>query len=447
MTATTDALLASDVKHLIHPLHSKAGHQDAHVWVKAHGSTLVDADDREYLDGLSGLWNVVAGHGRSELAEAASRQMTTLGYCSGYTGSSNPQAIALAERIAGMTYPSINRFFFTSGGGESSDTNFKTARYYFRQLGQPEKIKVISREWAYHGVTLAAMSATGISGYWPMFEPRVPGFSHICSPYPYRYQAPAGVSPGIAAANELEQKILEEGPETVAMFIAEPVQGAGGVLVPPDDYFPRIREICDQYDVLLVSDEVITGFGRTGRMWGLEHWGVEPDMIQFAKAITSGYFPLGGTGVSDRIADVIDGGEDVWMHAYTYSAHPVGCAVAMANLDIIEAEDFPSQATEKGRYLLEGLRTNLDQHPHVGDIRGLGLMVAVEIVQDRGTKEEFAAEEKVGARINQAMQQYGLFSRMRGDVVCLAPPVVITSEELDQVIAAVTGAIGDVLGN
>ena len=181
MTATTDALLASDVKHLIHPLHSKAGHQDAHVWVKAHGSTLVDADDREYLDGLSGLWNVVAGHGRSELAEAASRQMTTLGYCSGYTGSSNPQAIALAERIAGMTYPSINRFFFTSGGGESSDTNFKTARYYFRQLGQPEKIKVISREWAYHGVTLAAMSATGISGYWPMFEPRVPGFSHILS--------------------------------------------------------------------------------------------------------------------------------------------------------------------------------------------------------------------------------------------------------------------------
>jgi adenosylmethionine-8-amino-7-oxononanoate aminotransferase len=446
MPPTKTDLLASDVRHLIHPLHSKAGHQNAHVWVRSHGSTLVDADGSEYIDGLSGLWNVVAGHGRTELAEAASRQMTTLPYCSGYTGSSNLHAIALAERLAELTYPSINRFFFTSGGGESSETNFKTARYYFRQLGQPDKTKVISRQWAYHGVTLAAMSATGISGYWPMFEPRVPGFSHIASPYPYRYEAPDGISPGIAAANELEQKILEEGPETVAMFIAEPVQGAGGVIVPPDDYFPRIREICDQYDVLLCTDEVITGFGRTGRMWGLEHWGVEPDMIQYAKAITSGYFPLGGTGVNDKIADVLDSGEDVWMHAYTYSAHPVGCAVAMANLDIVQGEDFPTQAAEKGRTLLDGLKERLDNHPHVGEVRGLGLMVAVEIVEDRQTKAEFAADEKVGARINQAMQNHGLFSRMRGDVVCLAPPIVITDQELEQVIDAVTNAIGDVLG-
>ena len=446
MPPTKTDLLASDVRHLIHPLHSKAGHQNAHVWVRSHGSTLVDADGSEYIDGLSGLWNVVAGHGRTELAEAASRQMTTLPYCSGYTGSSNLHAIALAERLAQLTYPSINRFFFTSGGGESSETNFKTARYYFRQLGQPDKNKVISRQWGYHGVTLAAMSATGISGYWTMFEPRVPGFSHIASPYPYRYEAPDGISPGIAAANELEQKILEEGPETVAMFLAEPVQGAGGVIVPPDDYFPRIREICDQYDVLLCTDEVITGFGRTGRMWGLEHWGVEPDMIQYAKAITSGYFPLGGTGVSDKIADVLDSGEEVWMHAYTYSAHPVGCAVAMANLDIIQGEDFPTQAAEKGRTLLDGLKERLDNHPHVGEVRGLGLMVAVEIVEDRQTKAEFDADEKVGARINQAMQNHGLFSRMRGDVVCLAPPIVITDQELEQVIDAVTNAIGDVLG-
>ena len=446
MPPTKTDLLASDVRHLIHPLHSKAGHQNAHVWVRSHGSTLVDADGSEYIDGLSGLWNVVAGHGRTELAEAASRQMTTLPYCSGYTGSSNLHAIALAERLAQLTYPSINRFFFTSGGGESSETNFKTARYYFRQLGQPDKNKVISRQWGYHGVTLAAMSATGISSYWTMFEPRVPGFLHIASPYPYRYEAPDGISPGIAAANELEQKILEEGPETVAMFLAEPVQGAGGVIVPPDDYFPRIREICDQYDVLLCTDEVITGFGRTGRMWGLEHWGVEPDMIQYAKAITSGYFPLGGTGVSDKIADVLDSGEEVWMHAYTYSAHPVGCAVAMANLDIIQGEDFPTQAAEKGRTLLDGLKERLDNHPHVGEVRGLGLMAAVEIVEDRQTKAEFDADEKVGARINQAMQNHGLFSRMRGDVVCLAPPIVITDQELEQVIDAVTNAIGDVLG-
>jgi adenosylmethionine-8-amino-7-oxononanoate aminotransferase len=198
--------------------------------------------------------------------------------------------------------------------------------------------------------------------------------------------------------------------------------------------------------VLLCTDEVITGFGRTGRMWGLEHWGVEPDMIQYAKAITSGYFPLGGTGVSDKIADVLDSGEEVWMHAYTYSAHPVGCAVAMANLDIIQSEDFPTQAAEKGRTLLDGLKQRLDNHPHVGEVRGLGLMVAVEIVEDRQTKAEFDADEKVGARINQAMQNHGLFSRMRGDVVCLAPPIVITDQELEQVIDAVTNAIGDVLG-
>jgi adenosylmethionine-8-amino-7-oxononanoate aminotransferase len=198
--------------------------------------------------------------------------------------------------------------------------------------------------------------------------------------------------------------------------------------------------------VLLCTDEVITGFGRTGRMWGLEHWGVEPDMIQYAKAITSGYFPLGGTGVSDKIADVLDSGEEVWMHAYTYSAHPVGCAVAMANLDIIQGEDFPTQAAEKGRTLLDGLKQRLDNHPHVGEVRGLGLMAAVEIVEDRQTKAEFDADEKVGARINQAMQDHGLFSRMRGDVVCLAPPIVITDQELEQVIDAVTNAIGDVLG-
>ncbi|MFP6766702.1 MAG: aspartate aminotransferase family protein [Planctomycetaceae bacterium] len=446
MTATQDSMLASDHAHLIHPLHSKATHQSAHIWVEGSGSTLTDAEGHQYIDGLAGLWNVVAGHGREELARAAAEQMTTLPYCSGYAGSSNPHAIALAERLARMTYPSINRFFFTSGGGESSETSFKTARYYFRQQGQPDKTKVISRQWAYHGVTLAAMSATGISGYWPMFEPRVPGFSHISSPYPYRYQAPEGTSPGIAAADELEAKILEEGPETVAMFLAEPVQGAGGVIIPQADYFPRIREICDQYNVLLVADEVITGFGRTGKMFGLEHWGIEPDMIQYAKAITSGYFPLGGIGVNDTIADVLDNGEDVWMHAFTYSAHPVGCAVAMANLEIIENEDFPGQAAEKGQYLLDGLQAALGDHPHVGEIRGLGLMAAVEIVKDRETKEEFAADEKVGARLHQAAQQRGLFSRLRGDVYCLAPPVVITTAELDQVIEALAGAIHEVLG-
>ena len=446
MTTTKSELLARDQAHLIHPLHDRAMHQSGHVWVKGEGAMLTDADGREYLDGLAGLWNVVAGHGRGELAEAAAEQMRTLAYCSAYAGSSNPPAIELAERLAGLTYPAINRFFFTSGGGEASETSFKLARYYWKLRGQPDKTKVISRQWGYHGVTLAAMSATGIGSYWPMFEPRVPGFIHIPSPYPYRYEAPAGTSPGVAAAEELQQAILREGADTVAMFLAEPVQGAGGVIVPQDDYFPRIREICDQYDVLFVADEVITGFGRTGKMFALDHWNVQPDVMQFAKGITSGYFPFGGVGVSDEIAQVLDSGEAVWMHAYTYSAHPVGCAVAMRNIDIIQQEDFPAQSAEKGARLLEGLQDALAGHPHVGQVRGLGLMAAVELVKDKATKEEFPPEEKIGVQVNQATQKRGLFSRLRGDVYCLAPPIVTTSEQLERIVQIVTESIGEVLG-
>ena len=357
------ALIERDQSHLIHPLHSSPLHSNGRVWTRGEGAMLFDANGDAFIDGLAGLWNNTCGNGRKELADAAAAQMNELGYASGYAGSSNPKAIELAERLARIAYPDVNRFYFTSGGGESTDSNIKMARYYWKLRGKPGKYKVISRELGYHGVTLAAMCATGISSYWPMFEPRVPGFSHIPSPYPYRYEAPEGVSQGIAAANELEKRILEEGPDTVAMFIAEPVQGAGGVIPPQDDYFPRIREICDQYDVLLCSDEVITGFGRTGRMFGLEHWGVQPDLMQYAKAITSGYFPLGGIGVSDEIADTMERSGKPWMHAYTYSAHPVGCAVALAALDIIEGEDFPVQAREKGKRLLVGLKDALADSP------------------------------------------------------------------------------------
>jgi adenosylmethionine-8-amino-7-oxononanoate aminotransferase len=440
------ALLDRDHEHLIHPLHSSAGHRDGRVWVKGHGATLVDANGEEYLDGLSGLWNNTAGNGCQELVDAGAKQMADLAYASGYTGSSNPRAIELAEKLAPITYPDINHFYFTSGGGESSDSNFKMARYYWKLKGKPDKTKVISRQWGYHGVTLAAMSATGINSYWPMFEPRVPGFVHIPSPYPYRYEAPAGLSQGVAAANELEQAILREGPDTVAMFLAEPVQGAGGVIVPQDDYFPRIREICDQYDVLLASDEVITGFGRTGTMFGLEHWGVQPDLIQYAKAITSGYFPLGGIGISDEIYDTMEASGSPWMHAYTYSAHPVGCAIACAMIDLIERENFPQQAKDKGAYLIGQLRAALGNHAHVGEVRGLGLMCAVEIVADRGTKEEFPADDKVGPRIHDACVERGMFSRVRGDVFCLAPPIVSSEAELDRMVTILSESVEQVLG-
>jgi adenosylmethionine-8-amino-7-oxononanoate aminotransferase len=440
------ALVERDIEHLIHPLHNRTLHGHAHVWVRGEGHLLVNANGERYIDGLSGLWNNTAGNGVKALADAAHQQMLTMGFASGYAGSSNPNAIELAERLAAITYPNINHFYFTSGGGESTDSNIKMARYYWKLKGKPEKTKVISRVWGYHGVTLAAMSATGIPGYHPMFEPRVPGFVHIPGPYPYRYQAPAGESQGIAAANELEKAILAEGPDTVAMFIAEPVQGAGGVIVPQDDYFARVREICDQYEVLLVADEVITGFGRTGKLFALDHWGVQPDMIQFAKAITSGYFPLGGIGVSDEIATTMDESGKPWMHAYTYSSHPVGCAVALAMLDIIEKEDFAAQAATKGKRLLVGLKDALSDHPHVGEVRGLGLMCAVELVKDKSTKAEFDAAEGVGARVGAAMVKHGMFTRMRGDVICLAPPIITPDAEIERVVAITAAAVEDVLG-
>jgi adenosylmethionine-8-amino-7-oxononanoate aminotransferase len=291
------------------------------------------------------------------------------------------------------------------------------------------------------------MCCTGIPSYWTMFEPRIPGFSHIPSPDPYRYVAPEGAkSQGIAAADELEKAILAEGPDTVAMFIAEPVQGAGGVLVPQDDYFPRIREICDAYDVLMVSDEVITGFGRTGRMFGLEHWGVEPDLMQFAKAITSGYFPLGGIGMSDKVAEVMLDGGAPWMHAYTYSAHPVGCAVGLAMLDIVTEEDFPGQAAAKGKRLLDGLKAALGDHPHVGEVRGLGLMCGVEYVKDKATKEPFDAAEAVGPRIHAAGVERGLFSRTRGDVYLVAPPIASAEATIDRTVEILAEATKEVLG-
>jgi adenosylmethionine-8-amino-7-oxononanoate aminotransferase len=244
----------------------------------------------------------------------------------------------------------------------------------------------------------------------------------------------------------LEAAILREGADTVAMFFAEPVQGAGGVIVPQDDYFPRIRQICDKHNVLFVADEVITAFGRTGKMFGLEHWGVEPDMITFAKAITSGYFPLGGIGIGDRMAEVFDAAENVWMHAFTYSGHPVGCAVALAALDIYEREDFVGQAREKGAILLRSLKQALADHPRVGEVRGLGLMCAIEYVKDKSTREEFKPEEKAGARIHAAAQERGLFSRLRGDVFCIAPPIITSHAQLDRIVDIMKDATASVLG-
>jgi len=444
---SNSALIDKDQQHMIHPLHHDAGHASARVWVKAEGSHLIDADGNRFIDGLSCLWNVSCGHGRQSLVDAASRQMAQMAYCSSYNGSSNQPAIELADRLAGLAYPNINNFYFTSGGGEATDSNFKLARSYWKLKGKPEKTKVIARTLGYHGVTFAAMCATGISGYWTSFEPRMPGFSHIPAPDPYHYPAPAdGSSLGIAAANELEQEILRQGADSVAMFIAEPVQGAGGVIVPPDDYFPRIREICDQYDVLFVADEVITGFGRTGKLFALEHYGVQPDLMQFAKSITSGYLPLGGIGISDEIASTIRDSDKPWMHAYTYSGHPTTCAVGLATLDFIENEKLVEQAAEKGDYLLQQLHAELDGHPHVGNVRGKGMMCGVELVEDKASKSWYPPEWGVGGKMTAALIANGVFTRMRSEVICIAPPLTTDQATLDELIAGVRNAIVSVFG-
>jgi adenosylmethionine-8-amino-7-oxononanoate aminotransferase len=413
------------------------------VWVEGRGATLRDAEGREYIDALSGLWNVNVGHGRRELADAAHAQMTTLAYASAYAGSTNYRAIELAERLSAIAYPSINAFYFTSGGAEATDTSIKTARFYWKARGKPDKVTVISRRRAYHGLTLAAMSATGIPAFWPMFEPRVPGFVHIDAPDPYRFTSPdPSVSLGVAAANQLEAAILSEGPDTVAAFIAEPVQGAGGVVIPPPDYFPRIREICDRHDVLFIADEVITGFGRTGRWFGLEHYGVEPDILQFAKGLTSGYVPLGGVGVSDRIREVIDGVPPAqrFMHAYTYSGHPTCCAVALRNLQIIEDERLVERAAAlEGRF-----RAALDSLlplDGVGHARAQGLIGGVEVVADRTTRALHPPEAQMSQRLTDALLERGLVTRVAFDCICLAPPLVVTEEEIDRIVAIIGEAI------
>jgi putrescine---pyruvate transaminase len=436
-------LIQQDREHLIHPLYHPDDHEVPVIFVSGQGAILRDVEGREYIDGLSCLWNVNIGHGRAELAEAAAEQMRSLAFVSNYTGSANVPAIKLATKLAEVAYPSLNSVYFTSGGAESNESAFKTVRFFWKAHGKPDKINVISRQWAYHGVTMAAMSATGMAPYHKMFGPLTPGFLQIETPYRYqaKYDGPEEEY-GVWAANKLEEAIQREGPDTVAAFIAEPVQGAGGVLPPPDGYFKRIREICDQYDVLFIADEVITGFGRTGKLFALDHWGVEPDIMSFAKGITSGYLPLGGIMLSDRVQRAILDvpPENKWMHAYTYSGHPTCCAVGLVNLDIILNERLPERAATAGRRLLDGLRAFAD-HPNVGEVRGLGMMAAVELVADKASRSPFEPSKKIGERVTREMRSRGLFTRARGDVIALAPPLVTTDEQLDRIVKIVGESI------
>ncbi|HET6308914.1 MAG TPA: aspartate aminotransferase family protein [Rhodopila sp.] len=444
-----ETLLATDQKHLVHPLHHAKDHASAKVWVSGQGAMLRDADGNEYIDALSSLWNVNIGHGRKELATAAAAQIEKLAYASAYAGFSNEPAIRLAEKLVSLAYDNMAAVYFTTAGSEANESAFKFARYHWKRLGKPNKVKIISRRYGYHGVTLAAMSATSLPNYHKMFGPVVPQFLQVAPPYPYRW--PGNGDAGIGAADAVEEAILAEGADTVAAIIAEPVMGSGGVIVPPATYFPRLREICDRHNVLLIADEVITGFGRTGQWFGLGHWNTKPDLMSFAKGVTSGYLPLGGVIISKHMHEVLldAPADEKFMHAATYSGHPVCCAVGLENIAIMESEGMVERARVQGDRFRANLET-LRSLPNVGEVRGIGMLAAVELVEDKSSK---TPAKGLGARVVAEAANRGLILRLRGaadgppasgDTLCFAPPLPTPEATLDRIVSIVGEAIAAV---
>ncbi|HLF72308.1 MAG TPA: aspartate aminotransferase family protein [Dehalococcoidia bacterium] len=431
------SLVERDIAHLIHPQYTVGGQKDALIFVKGEGAVLTDVRGREYIDGLSSLWNVAVGHGRVELAEAAAAQMKELAFANGYTGYSNLPAIELAEKLVGLSYPNMDAVFFANSGSEANEVAFKLARFHHFLGGKMEKVKIITRHQAYHGGTLATTAATGIPAFWRGFGPLDPTFIRAGSSHPF---SQCGVDCAIA----IEDAIIREGPDTVAAVLAEPIQGAGGVIPPEPDYFPTLRQICDRHNVLLIADEVITGFGRTGRWFALRHWDVMPDIVTFAKAVTSAYIPLSGAIVSRDIHQRIVQSEDRFMHGFTNSAHPAACAVALRNLQIFEDENLVENAASLGARLHDGLRPLLKQDG-VGEVRGIGLIAGVELMQDVEKRKSFPLELNVGGRLVAACRDRGLISRNIGDNYLLAPPLVTSPEQIDRIVDILRESITEVV--
>jgi len=422
--------------------------EDLAIITRGEGCYVYDWHGRRYLDGLSGLFTVQVGHGRAELADAAGAQGAELGYFPIWTYA-HPTAIELAGRVAALAPGDLNRVFFTTGGGEAVESAWKLARQYFRAIGQPDRTKVISRNIAYHGTTMGALSITGIPSLRQPFEPLVPGAFHVANTNRYRCRLCADAPAcNLFCADEIEDVILREGPETIAAVFLEPVQNAGGCFVPPDGYFSRVREICDHYGVLLVSDEVICAFGRLGAMFGCERIGYQPDIITMAKGITSGYSPLGGFIASDRLAAPFTEEGAQFSHGLTFGGHPVSCAVAMANLDVLERE-----------HIVEGVRDNeagfraaldsLTDLPIVGEVRGMGYFYAIELVKDQATRAGFTHDEcerLLRGFLSPRLFELGLICRAddRGDpVIQLSPPLIAGPEQFDEIAGILRTALSE----
>jgi putrescine aminotransferase len=443
----TKALQELDKQSYMHPFtDSKAMHEKGtRIITSADGCYIYDSEGGKTLDGMAGLWCVSIGYGRDELADVAAKQMRELPYYNSFFGTAHPPVIKLAAQLKRLAPDNISHVFFTGSGSESNDTNVRMVRHYWQAKGQPNKRTIISRDNAYHGSTMAAMSLGGMKGMHAQGG-IIDGIEHIMQPHWY-HEALAGETAdefGLRAAQALETKILECGADNVGAFIGEPVQGAGAVIVPPATYWPEIQRICKKYDILLIADEVITGFGRTGNWFASETLGIKADLITIAKGLSSGYMPIGGVLISERVAKVvIEGGE--FAHGYTYSGHPVAAAVASANLSIIEDEGMIAQVRdETGPYLQKRLEELLD-HPLVGQVRGIGLMAAVELVQDKESHTNYPKEVGIGGICRDYALANGLVMRAVGDSMILCPPLIISKLEIDELIEIIKKSLDQTL--
>ena len=408
---------------------------DPAIFVSGEGVHVTDALGNTSIDGMSGLWLKNVGYGRKEIADAAYEQMLNLTYVP--LGTTTEPTIRLAEKISQIAPGDMTRSFFTSGGSEAVETALKLSRAYFKRVGEPNRTKFISRKGSYHGATMGALALGGSHLYPKLdYEPLMPGVFHVPQPLPYRCEF-GGETPEECAelcVNAVEEMIKFQDPETIAAVFAEPISSPMGCAVPGDNYWPRLREICDRYGVLLIADEVITGFGRTGKMFATEHWGVVPDMMTVAKGITSGYIPMGGCITRGEISDAFIGSQKAsFKHVITFGGHPVAAAAALKNIEIMEEEDMVENAAKQGVYLLDGLNEMKEKYQMIGDVRGLGLFCGLELVADRGTKEYFPAEADLANRITQGFAENGLLLR-GGDRMNVAPPLCITSSEVDDLV-------------
>ena len=442
MERTTAQWQAADAAHFLHPFtdFKALSAKGARIIRRAEGIYLWDSDGHKILDAMSGLWCVNVGYGQRALIDAAARQMAELPFYNAFFQTATPPAIELAELLAEVTPPQFRHVFFSGSGSEGNDTVVRMVRRYWDILGQPQRQVIISRHNAYHGSTMAGASLGGMGGMHAQGGLPIPGIVHIEQPHWWQNGRPQGLSRedfGRVAAGWLEQKILEMGADKVAAFIGEPVQGAGGVIVPPESYWPEIQRICDQYGILLVSDEVICGFGRSGHWFGCERFGFKPDLMTFAKGVTSGYVPLGGVMVGERVARVLieRGGE--FTHGYTYSGHPVACAVALANIRLIRQLKLVEHVHDDVGPYLAAQFEGLAAHPLVGEVQTCGLMGALQLVKDplRGTP--FASELEVGMVCRGHCFASGLIMRAVGDRMIIAPPLVITRAQIDEMMALI----------